>query len=1177
MPTDPSLISGFQSTYLFDADTIAGADNSVITSYGPYAVPGAYAGPNLKLSAINSQKSLVFAPGKALSVDVPPVTPINSSGGAYPVGLTVMAVVKATSLTNLSVPPFTGTRRTILGLRGGWNSQDVPGGLEVYSNNKLLASMISSTTTGYWGWNGPNGVGTVGLDQWYVLGLTSDGQYLKTYKGLALDRTAVNDGHPTYSQFVGGFTLGADAAFPGLQDWTGEIAYVAMFDRELSLSEYREGASWLLNRYGLPLREIAVEADTGTSGTFVFFSLKSSSTGEKVWIPASTTITSGSVTYKIDGGSAITPAQLLYQPVVDAVPSCALLGFRTDSPITAGQTVTLSIAANSVLTNEGYVDELVDGPVTNNVGASAILPQTIPTPNTMKVGYNISGPGQYWTPESSIKNVLKSSGDNYGTLAVDSLGYRTSPSINLRYLIRSGSNDATDGSRVVVSDFLGAEFGRYVVTWEGDDGTDLALEVSASDAGQTVVTPELVNDVMTGPTKKRYFDVAKAGGSIRERPCFDLVYKAGVYVTNVEAKLARYEGTSGIFADQVINRAVNCEGWRFMDFIPTNFSNIGHAEEFAVNNSLGYGSTLRRTVPITRIESYEGPHYAPDTNSTHYLITTSVPHGLADGQAILIERTDSNPINVTHVTRGVVDMTYKGWSGHALSPTTFYFHDYTPETPHEATTVPFTGSNAILSVSINQGAPIEVAAALVNETDANRMNFCVPHACTDAAIQHIATRLAASLDAGRKVDLELSNEVWNFAFSQYTYFRAEGIRRGLQAQDSGQPNYGYAARSAEMWDVFKAKWLELGRSASDLRLVFNFQQGNSEAAGIVAEWLETNRPDITSVVVAVAPYHYWNGLYNVSGFDYSTLTVEECLDFQECWAKAEMPLFYDAQVAEFTSRGISADLIAYEYQWAYMGLGPEGAGSTRDEKWDLHNRISLACRAHPRSRAIKWVHMKKLQDRGLALAYEYGYTAGPVYEHGVVGQGTYGVYPSGLLQDPGLGDGTDGKPDNRPLLVDGTGKPKWPPHLPKVSTQGRAVLDWMAASAGVTPLTAAWASVTTPRTTPVDSIGLTFSESVTGVGIESVSLTRDGSSVSLSGASLTGSGVSYTLSGLTSATTTPGVYVLRLTASGSGISTPSLVELSADAVRVWTTEAEPPAPTSGLEPQLRRLNYLLRI
>ena len=1165
--TNPSALPGYQSTYSRRANDLGAADGSVVSSWGGYAVPGAYAGPNLKHNALNGLKSLVFAPGKALQIAAPPVVPApNASGGAFPTGITVMAVVKPTSLTNLTALGMNGSRRTVVGWQGTWDSRTTSGGLEVTPNGKLIPSMMYDANNSYWGYDAPNGAGTVGVGAWSLVGLISDGATVKTLKGLSLDRTAPNDqAGANRTQFVGGFTLGADSAFPGLQDWTGEIAEFVVFNQALSLTDYRAGATWLLDLYGLPTREIAVNAMTGTSGTLAFVALSSASTGRKADVPRNATIPAGAVTYKVNGGPAITPAQLLYQPVVDAVPGCAMLAFRFASPVGPSDVVTLSIAQGTVPTTEGFVDELLDGPVTNNRGQSAILPQTLPPTTTMRQGFNLSGSGQYWTPEASLKNLLKCSGDNYGSLSVDAKGYRTSPTVGLRYLLRSGSGDATDGTRAVISDWAGAEFGRYVVTWTGADGSNLAIETSATDAGQTVITPVTSLDVLTGATKKRYFDVAPAPGSIRNRPAFDLVYKAAVYVTDVEVKLARYEGTTGLYADQVIARSPNCAGWRFMDFIPTNFSNIAHPNEFAVNDSLGYGSQTRRTIPIARIESYEGPHYSRDNDTHHYLVTTTVPHGIASGQLALIESTNGGAINVTHPS-GVVNMVFKGWIGHALSPTTFYFGDYTPGSPHEVTTVPFTGTNAILSVTVSHGAPPEAAAALVNETGAERFHLTAPHALTDAGIDALIDRICAVLASGKKLDLEVSNEVWNFAFSQYTFFRSESIRLGYLPQDANDPYPAYTYHSARMLDRARARWVANGRNAADVRIVFNFQQSNADQARTVAQWLQANRPDITAVDVSVAPYHYWNGLYNVAGFDYSALTLEECMDFQEAWKVAEKPWFYDAQVAEFSSRGITPRLTAYEYQWAYNGLGGEGAGATRDDRWESWNKVNLAAINHPRSYGVYLQFMKELQDRGIRVGYVYGWTGGQVYEHGVVGGGYYGIYLSGLTQLPGKADGTDGKADVRPLFRDGSGRPKWPPRLPDVSARGLAVNDWNAAAAGLPALTATWGEVSTPRSGPVDSLSLTFSESVSGVGLSDITLTRDGSPIPLTGATLAGSGASYTLDGLTSLTSAVGVYVLTLVAAGSGISTttPALVELSANAVRVWTVEA-PPAP-AGLDP-----------
>ena len=65
-------------------------------------------------------------------------------------------------------------------------------------------------------------------------------------------------------------------------------------------------------------------------------------------------------------------------------------------------------------------------------------------------------------------------------------------------------------------------------------------------------------------------------------------------------------------------------------------------------------------------------------------------------------------------------------------------------------------------------------------------------------------------------------------------------------------------------------------------------------------------------------------------------------------------------------------------------------------------------------------------------------------------------------------------------------------------------------------------------------VTITFTENITGLDIGDLSLTRDGSPVSLAGLTVGGSGSSYTLN-LSSVTTTAGSYVLTLTASGSGI------------------------------------------
>ncbi len=104
-----------------------------------------------------------------------------------------------------------------------------------------------------------------------------------------------------------------------------------------------------------------------------------------------------------------------------------------------------------------------------------------------------------------------------------------------------------------------------------------------------------------------------------------------------------------------------------------------------------------------------------------------------------------------------------------------------------------------------------------------------------------------------------------------------------------------------------------------------------------------------------------------------------------------------------------------------------------------------------------------------------------------------------------------------------------------------------------TPPTAAIDPVTPdPRRVPVPAVTIQFSEPVLGFDLGDLALTRDGSPVSLADAHLiTTDNVHYTLSGLDTATTAPGLYLLTLNASGSGILDLAGNPLAASATDDW--------------------------
>ena len=102
-----------------------------------------------------------------------------------------------------------------------------------------------------------------------------------------------------------------------------------------------------------------------------------------------------------------------------------------------------------------------------------------------------------------------------------------------------------------------------------------------------------------------------------------------------------------------------------------------------------------------------------------------------------------------------------------------------------------------------------------------------------------------------------------------------------------------------------------------------------------------------------------------------------------------------------------------------------------------------------------------------------------------------------------------------------------------------------------------------PRNTAVDEIRIVFSESVTGLGLDDLSLTRDGGADLLGGAATLTSAdqTTWTLAGLAPLTGADGTYTLTLHADGSNIVNGALEPMSIDASDSWLTDTHGPVGT----------------
>jgi Ca2+-binding RTX toxin-like protein len=132
------------------------------------------------------------------------------------------------------------------------------------------------------------------------------------------------------------------------------------------------------------------------------------------------------------------------------------------------------------------------------------------------------------------------------------------------------------------------------------------------------------------------------------------------------------------------------------------------------------------------------------------------------------------------------------------------------------------------------------------------------------------------------------------------------------------------------------------------------------------------------------------------------------------------------------------------------------------------------------------------------------------------------------------------------------------PVTPIVDSSGNGIttdsIGWqtniLAPSASLTP-------ITSPRNTNAGTVMISFSESVIGVDIADIAMTRDGSAVSLVGLNVAGAGDTWTLD-VSSVTVAEGLYELTLVAADSGIVDGSGNALPNDADMNWLMDTTSP-------------------
>ncbi len=203
--------------------------------------------------------------------------------------------------------------------------------------------------------------------------------------------------------------------------------------------------------------------------------------------------------------------------------------------------------------------------------------------------------------------------------------------------------------------------------------------------------------------------------------------------------------------------------------------------------------------------------------------------------------------------------------------------------------------------SRHAGVALEYMVQLCNLLQTNAW-VCIPHQADNNYVSQMATYLRDNLDAGLKVYIEYSNEVWNWQFVQATYAVDQGAALGIGNGVGENQAYYYAHRSVEIFNLFEAAFGNLNR----LERVIAWQNFSTYWSPLILDYNNTWQ---STDAFAIAPY-FGGFLGNPETQDaVAAMTTDEILDLCEDQLAYNMDgCRQQAEIAN--SRGLS--LIAYE-------------------------------------------------------------------------------------------------------------------------------------------------------------------------------------------------------------------------------------------------------------------------
>jgi hypothetical protein len=399
-------------------------------------------------------------------------------------------------------------------------------------------------------------------------------------------------------------------------------------------------------------------------------------------------------------------------------------------------------------------------------------------------------------------------------------------------------------------------------------------------------------------------------------------------------------------------------------------------------------------------------------NATTCLITCDRPHGMVDRQTL---SQAGAPINNITMTSGTVVNNLQLGNCYVTGPTTFVSvasgGSAAGDKPDKVYTL--TGVYGQNQYWYGSGVPVEIQAITTAKFPNANLYVNIPVDAVDDMVYAYARRILAHFPAGRKIYVEYTNEVWNWAgaFASFAYVTV--VADLVLSSSLKTYQFAYATfRSTKMHTIFRSVFGPAGRGDEIVGVVgCQMGSGASQITPALNLALSLGAP---LDAIACAPYYSMSPYpASVAAFDLydddqaaDMLLHDKFYDMSPGGMIAYITDNYDAVQAY--NRANDKHCIMIGYEGGIEFAAPAGA-KRHDE----------------RSHDIQYHPIFYDQEQGVSAIYQkYGFSTVHIYGLGIGwGPQSWAMY-HGRTQPHSRGDGQNGATDNRKVSVN-PNSPYW--------------------------------------------------------------------------------------------------------------------------------------------------------